>query len=106
VDGKGLTVATKNVAFASWRTERGQLRYVSPLNPDDDEFFVPRIIERIGSGRKLILLTLFVVGLYGLFVGQHALVLLWIALPLFSPKAIGLIAFYSGRLLRRPETNS
>lgn len=47
VDGKGMSVTAKNIAFASWRTELGQLKYVSPLDPDSDEYFVPRIIERI-----------------------------------------------------------
>lgn len=47
VHGKGMLPTTKSIAFASWATERGQLRYVTPTDPDDEEFFVPRVIESI-----------------------------------------------------------
>lgn len=47
VDGKGMLPTVKSIAFASWRDARGQLKYVSPVDPDDDEFFVPRVIERV-----------------------------------------------------------
>lgn len=47
VDGKGMLPTTKSIAFASWRDARGQLRYVSPDDPDDEEFFVPRVMERV-----------------------------------------------------------
>src|SRR5579864_7039399 len=42
----------KSIAFASWRDARGQLRYVSPDDPDDEEFFVPRVIESIVLPKK------------------------------------------------------
>lgn len=47
VDGKGLLPTAKSIAFASWQHERGRLQYVSPADPEDQEFFVPRIIDRL-----------------------------------------------------------
>lgn len=46
VVGTRLLPTTKSIAFSSWETERGQLRYVSPTDPNEDEYFVPRIITR------------------------------------------------------------
>lgn len=47
VDGAGLMPTARRVAFASWQTQLGRLEYVSPLDPDDTEFFVPRIIDSV-----------------------------------------------------------
>jgi superfamily II DNA/RNA helicase len=47
VDGKGLLPTAKSIAFASWRHERGRLQYVSPQDPDESEFFVPRILDEL-----------------------------------------------------------
>jgi helicase len=47
VDGAGLMPTARRVAFASWQTQLGRLEYVDPLDPDDIEFFVPRVIERV-----------------------------------------------------------
>lgn len=44
VGGEGLLPTAKSIAFASWQTVRGKLEYVSPADPDDTEYFVPRII--------------------------------------------------------------
>lgn len=44
VGGNGLLPTTKSIAFASWQDQRGRLEYVSPLDPDEREFFVPRLI--------------------------------------------------------------
>lgn len=44
VSGEGLIPTTKSIAFASWQTLRGMLQYVAPTDPDQSEFFVPRII--------------------------------------------------------------
>jgi superfamily II DNA/RNA helicase len=44
VGGEGLLPTAKSIAFASWRHARGELEYVSPTDPDEVEFFVPRII--------------------------------------------------------------
>lgn len=45
VGGVGLLPTVKAIAFASWQTARGKLEYVSPADPDDTEYFVPRIIS-------------------------------------------------------------
>jgi superfamily II DNA/RNA helicase len=47
VDGAGLMPTARRVAFASWQSQLGRLEYVSPLDPDDTEFFVPRVIDRV-----------------------------------------------------------
>lgn len=47
VHGKGLLSTARNIAFASWKHERGQLRYVSPADPDEPEFYVPRIVDTL-----------------------------------------------------------
>jgi superfamily II DNA/RNA helicase len=52
VSGEGLLPTTKSIAFASWEFARGQLHYVSPTNPDETEFYVPRIITDIGLELK------------------------------------------------------
>jgi superfamily II DNA/RNA helicase len=45
IGGDGLIPTTKSIAFASWRDARGRLEYVSPQDPDESEFYVPRVIE-------------------------------------------------------------
>jgi len=52
VDGKGLLPTARSIAFASWKRALGQLRYVVPASPEVEEFFVPRVIERVGLTRK------------------------------------------------------
>lgn len=47
VRGDGLLPTTKSLAFATWDKVLGQLAYVSPTAPDEEEFFVPRLIEAI-----------------------------------------------------------
>jgi replicative superfamily II helicase len=47
-----LSPTARSVAFTSWRDARGQLRYVSPIDPEDEEFFVPRVIEAVPLPRK------------------------------------------------------
>lgn len=45
VAGADLLPTERSVAFTSWKTELGQLHFVAPENPDEDEFFVPRVIR-------------------------------------------------------------
>ena len=52
VTGNDLTPTTRSVAFATWATRVGQLQYVSPSDPDDQEFFVPRVIESVNLGHR------------------------------------------------------
>ncbi|CAM5771848.1 hypothetical protein LMIY3S_03646 [Labrys miyagiensis] len=51
VDGAGLLPTARRVAFTNWTTQLGQLQYVAPLDPDDIEFFVPRVIEQTLLGK-------------------------------------------------------
>lgn len=46
VDGAGVLPTSRSIAFASWRNPLGRLEYVTPLDPEDVEFFVPRVIEK------------------------------------------------------------
>ena len=52
VRGVDLAPTTRSVAFATWATRVGQLQYVSPSDPDDVEFFVPRVIESVNLGHR------------------------------------------------------
>lgn len=45
VSGSELLPTVRNIAFASWKTERGFLNYISPIDPNATEFYVPKIIE-------------------------------------------------------------
>lgn len=47
IDGAGLLPTSKSIAFASWQDARGRLEYVSPTDPEEGEFWVPRIIDDI-----------------------------------------------------------
>jgi superfamily II DNA/RNA helicase len=47
VAGEGLLPTKKSIAFASWQDARGRLEYVSPMDPDEREFWVPRVIESV-----------------------------------------------------------
>ena len=45
VNGAECLSTERSVAFSSWRTGLGQFHYVAPLNPNSEEFFVPRVLE-------------------------------------------------------------
>ncbi|AJD52767.1 DEAD/DEAH box helicase [Thalassospira xiamenensis M-5 = DSM 17429] len=45
LDGVGLLPTSKSIAFSSWQDQRGRLEYVDPQDPDEREFYVPRVIE-------------------------------------------------------------
>ncbi|WP_372880279.1 DEAD/DEAH box helicase [Psychromonas sp.] len=45
VNGSDCLATERSVAFSSWITQRGQLHYVDPLQPNTEEFFVPRVLE-------------------------------------------------------------
>jgi len=47
IDGEGLLPTSKSIAFASWQDARGRLEYVSPTDPEETEFWVPRIIDDV-----------------------------------------------------------
>ena len=52
ISGEGLLPTTKSIAFASWQFERGLLQYVSPDDPEQQEFFVPRIVTQTDLALK------------------------------------------------------
>ena len=45
VAGPDLLPTERSVGFTSWKTRLGQLHFVVAENPDEEEFFVPRIIR-------------------------------------------------------------
>jgi POLQ-like helicase len=45
VAGQQLSPTFRTIAFASWKDQRGMLQFVPQENPDQVEFFVPRVIE-------------------------------------------------------------
>jgi hypothetical protein len=52
IGGAGLLPTAKSIAFASWQDARGRLEYVSPTDPDEREYFVPRIITTTPLARR------------------------------------------------------
>lgn len=52
IRGEGLLPTTKSIAFASWQFERGLLQYVSPDDPEQQEYLVPRIVKQIDLAPK------------------------------------------------------
>jgi POLQ-like helicase len=46
VSGTNLNPTFRTIAFTSWLDRLGQLKFVNLENPDNDDFFVPRIIEQ------------------------------------------------------------
>lgn len=46
VSGQGLSPTYRTIGFASWIYQLGQISFVTPSNPDEQEFFVPRVIEQ------------------------------------------------------------
>lgn len=57
INGSECLSTERSVAFSSWRRGLGQFHYVEPLNPNSEEFFVPRVLESFPiplSGRERI----------------------------------------------------
>ncbi|WP_165733634.1 DEAD/DEAH box helicase [Polaribacter sp. 20A6] len=46
IEGQNLTPTYRTTAFASWKTLLGRLQFVSTSNPDNDDYFVPRVLEQ------------------------------------------------------------
>ena len=53
VDGEALIPTFKSIAFASWIDQQGRIEYVNTDNIDRNEFFVPRVIEKIELNKKV-----------------------------------------------------
>jgi len=47
VNGAECLSTERSIAFASWRRGRGQFHYVEPFNIDEEQFFVPRVMESL-----------------------------------------------------------
>lgn len=52
VEGTTLIPTFRSVGFASWLDQLGRIEYVDSADPEQGEFFVPRVIEGINLGRK------------------------------------------------------
>lgn len=52
VEGTTLITTLRSVGFASWLDQLGRIEYVDSRNAEQNEFFVPRVIERFNLGRK------------------------------------------------------
>ncbi len=52
VDGTSLIPTFRSVGFASWRDQLGRIEYVDSRDPEQREFFVPRVIERLNLGTR------------------------------------------------------
>ena len=52
VDGEALIPAFKSIAFASWLDQQGRIEYVNATDIDRNEFYVPRVIEKIELNKK------------------------------------------------------
>jgi len=52
VEGTSLIPTFRSVGFASWLDTLGRIEYVDGQNPEQGEFFVPRVIESYNLGRK------------------------------------------------------
>ncbi len=52
VEGTALIPTFRSVGFASWLDQLGRIEYVDSRDADQNEFFVPRVIERFNLGRR------------------------------------------------------
>ena len=52
VEGTTLIPTFRSVGFASWLDQLGRIEYVDSRDAEQDEFFVPRVIERFNLGRR------------------------------------------------------
>ncbi len=46
VEGTNLSPTYRTIAFTSWLYDLGQVKFINPENPDRNEYFVPRVIEK------------------------------------------------------------
>lgn len=52
VEGTTLIPSFRSVGFTSWLDQLGRIEYVDSSDPEQNEFFVPRVIERFNLGRR------------------------------------------------------
>ena len=56
-------------------------------------------------GRRIIMILVFLIGLYGIVGGNPQSIWVWILLPLFSPRIVGKIAYAIGEILSKLLNN-
>lgn len=54
----------------------------------------------VGWGRRLIMIVLFAVGVFGALAGNSYLLLAWVLLLFFSPRFVGEFSYALGRIFR------
>lgn len=52
----------------------------------------------VGISRKVIMLALLLIGIYGITISQHMLAVCWLLIPLFSPRLMGEILRIVGKI--------
>ena len=52
IEGTTLIPTFRSVGFASWLDQLGRIEYVDSRDAEQNEFFVPRVIERFNLGRR------------------------------------------------------
>ena len=52
VEGRNLSPTFRTVGFASWLDVLGRIEYVDSQEPDQNDFFVPRVIEALQLNKK------------------------------------------------------
>lgn len=52
ISGSDLAPTDQSVAFASWIHTLGQVQFVNKENPEEDDYFVPRVIRQHNLGRR------------------------------------------------------
>lgn len=52
VEGTTLIPTFRSIGFASWLDQLGRIEYVDSRDAEQNEFFVPRVIERFNLGKK------------------------------------------------------
>jgi len=52
IEGHNLTPTYRTTAFTSWRTQLGMLQFVSSSNPEEKDYFVPRVLEQKNLGLR------------------------------------------------------
>ena len=52
VEGTTLIPTLRSVGFASWLDQLGRIEYVDSRDAEQNEFFVPRVIEKFNLGRR------------------------------------------------------
>jgi hypothetical protein len=55
----------------------------------------------VGWGRRVIMFVLLLVGFYGLLIGKPLFVISWAIAAMFSPRIVGNVTYFFGRLARK-----